>query len=611
MRGSDAKRSLSAKQWSKVVVLLLLGPGLIAGEAKRADADPLQPAGTITVSDTVLGQTTTYIGATEAGVFFIDDLTDLGINTYRLWTKMDELEWWDDDDADQGYNCNKIGSPTIAQIKADQASGFVNTIPWAWWDEQFTGTYYTWSGNSREDVISQCTSNGITPVLVLRNIDDAGGPSNCGGAWAPDSPITQSDLNEWWEHAFAIAYWLNVKHSYAVTHFEVLNEPDLSSQGWHGTRAEYVQLVATAYDAVKFANDIAGIDTVLHVPVVANYGSTYIAYSLTNADDEIDVVDYHNYDNDPTTSISAVKSTIANNNPDNTIEPIWLSEWGTYTSTYDTLSRAVLTAQQLLTFSAEAVEGVTIFGMYDWGSPPSSGFYGLLSTTRQKTETYYAYRLMTRGLRGGKDRLDFTASGVGGDTMVTAAGNKLYIVVVNGGASIQADISALGVTAGSVSVYEYSSTNKDVIVATPTMTNGQFTFTAPGSGIALAEVTSQQLVVELASFEAQAYEDHVLVTWETLSEVDTAGFNLYRSKASGGPYSRLNPVLIPARGDILRGARYTYEDFTARGPATYFYELEDVDTLGRSTRQGRVRTGAGPDTDRGWRIYLPRVVRRG
>ena len=454
---------------------------------------PASDAITVTIHATAVGTTTTYIGATEAGGFWIDDLTDLGINTYRLWTKMDELEWWDDDDAraTPAYSCTEIGTPAIAQIKADQASGFTNTIPWDWWDEQFTGTYYTWSGNSREEVITQCVASGITPVLVLRTRDDQGNPNYCGGDWAPTpNPTTEADLNEWWEHCFAIAYWLNVRHNYGITHFEVLNEPDYSGQGWAeygGTMAEYVQMVQTAYDAVKYANDIAGIETYVHAPVVASYGSAYVADSLDGADDEIQVVDYHTYDNDPTASITGIKSTVAAHNPDEVIEPIWVSEWGTYSSSYDDFNRAMLTANQLLTFSEQEVEGVTVFGMYDWGS-----YSGLLDTSRNRTETYYAYRLMTRGLVGGKERLEITASGLHTDThiMTTRDDANAYVIVLQDdvGTPVTATInlSELGIGLGTATVYEYSADHKDEVVVSPTIATGVLTFTAPANGISLA-----------------------------------------------------------------------------------------------------------------------------
>jgi hypothetical protein len=584
----------------------VLGLSLNASYLGQTGRASLQPtAAGITVYNTILGQTTKYVGATEAGVFRIEDLTDLGINTYRMWTKMAELEWWDDDDARAAtpWMCTQIGTPSIAAIKADQASGFANTIPWDWWEEQFTGTYYTWSGHSREQVIQQCVNNGITPVLVLRNRDDANQPNNCGGNWAPDSPIDQGDLDEWWEHCFAIAYWLNVLHNYGLTRFEVLNEPDLSSQGWHGTQAEYVQLVQTAYDAIKFANDMVGLETVLHAPVVSNAGSGYIAYALDNADDEIAVVDYHTYANDPTASIATVRSTIAAHNPDGATEPIWLSEWGTYTSSYDTLSRAMLTAQQLMTFSEQQVEGVTIFGMYAWGP-----FSGLLDTSWNKTETYYAFRLMTRGLKGGKDRLQFTASNLGSDTrvMVTKGGDEVYVLVINASLTsipdIQADLSALDVNDGTVQVYEYSSSNKDAIVATPTMTAGRFTFTAPADGIVLAVVKSSPTAVTLASFTATAHSESILLEWQTVSEIDTLGFNLYRSHTASGGYVRLNDTLIPGQAlKPLAGAAYTWLDDNVKPGVMYYYELEDLGTYGQITSYGPVWAMAGLRH----RLYLP------
>lgn len=72
----------------------------------------------------------------------------------------------------------------------------------------------------------------------------------------------------------------------------------------------------------------------------------------------------------------------------------------------------MLTANQLLTFSEEEVEGVTVLNMYDWSSAAGQdcGLIdlqndGMGGISRVPTETYYAYRLMVRGLNGGKERL--------------------------------------------------------------------------------------------------------------------------------------------------------------------------------------------------------------
>ena len=176
---------------------------------------------TITVSATVLGKSTTYIGATEAGGFWIEDLTDLGINTYRLWTKLAELEWWDDDDAIDGlWDDSEFGSPTIAEIKADSASGFANTIPWTWWDTRFDEVQSWRHGTqTRRGIVGALAQNHIAPLVVLRTYDDQGNPEQRPGAqWAPRPPVTGAFRNEWWEHCFAIAYWLNARNNYGVIH---------------------------------------------------------------------------------------------------------------------------------------------------------------------------------------------------------------------------------------------------------------------------------------------------------------------------------------------------------------------------------------------------------
>jgi hypothetical protein len=570
------------------------------------------------VGSTVLGKTTRYIGATEAGGFWVGDLIDLGINTYRVWTKMAELEWWDDDDpTDDGlWNDSAYGTPTIAQVKANP-----NLVPWgAWWDTRFTEIQsWRYGTQTRQGIIAALTSNNITPVVVLRTYDDQGEPEKRdeGAQWAPRPPVDTNFRNEWWEHCFAIAYWLNVRNSYGVTHFEVLNEPDYPGQGWTGwpnaDEAGYVQLVQDAYDAVKYANDMVDLPTYIHAPVVASYSSSYLSYSLQNADSQIQVVDYHTYADDPTTSINSVQSTISSNNPDGVTEPIWVSEWGALWTTYNTVSRALLTAQQLMTFSKKGVEGVTIFNMYDW-STAVGGDYGLIDlqddgmggANRIPTETYYAYRLMTRGLKGAKDRMQFTSSGVSGDIMVTRGGGKVYIIVINGNATIQADVSALGVKDGDVNIYEYSSTVKDTIVATPTVSSGQFTFTAPASGIVLAEITPSPTVIALVSLTATPLADAVLLEWETASEMDTAGFNLWRAEAASGPYIQLNADLIPARGEPYVGARYHYIDQAVVRGMTYYYQLEDVDLFGVRTRHGPVTAVVPP-----YHAYLPLILLEG
>ena len=108
-------------------------------------------------------------------------------------------------------------------------------------------------------------------------------------------------------------------------------------------------------------------------------------------------------------------------------------------------------------------------------------------------------------------------------------------------------------------------------------------------------------LVVLLSFTATAHDGFILVEWETASEIDTEGFNLWRAGTAHGLYEKLNKALIPARGGPTRAASYTYDDATLTDDVTYYYKLEDVDTHGVSTFHGPVVAVAG----RTYRLYLP------
>lgn len=87
----------------------------------------------------------------------------------------------------------------------------------------------------------------------------------------------------------------------------------------------------------------------------------------------------------------------------------------------------------------------------------------------------------------------------------------------------------------------------------------------------------------------------VIVTWETASEVNTMGFNLYRSEgATQAPVERVNAELIPAEGDPLAGASYRVEDREVRAGRIYSYQIEEVEWNGTRTRYPQVvRARAG------------------
>jgi hypothetical protein len=90
--------------------------------------------------------------------------------------------------------------------------------------------------------------------------------------------------------------------------------------------------------------------------------------------------------------------------------------------------------------------------------------------------------------------------------------------------------------------------------------------------------------VTLASFTAQASRGTVTLQWVTATEIDTAGFILFRSATEGGARVQVTPALIAAQGGGVTGASYSVTDYPGNG--TYYYWLVDVDYSGQSGLHG-------------------------
>ena len=124
------------------------------------------------------------------------------------------------------------------------------------------------------------------------------------------------------------------------------------------------------------------------------------------------------------------------------------------------------------------------------------------------------------------------------------------------------------------------------------------------------EQTRGPTAVRLVSFTAQAGANQVTVSWETATEIDNLGFDLYRAEGSAsGAYVRLNDILIPSQapGSPV-GAIYTWVDEALIGGHIYCYKLEDVDVYGQRTVHGPVC--ATTQTPAMYAIYLPLAVKR-
>ncbi len=84
----------------------------------------------------------------------------------------------------------------------------------------------------------------------------------------------------------------------------------------------------------------------------------------------------------------------------------------------------------------------------------------------------------------------------------------------------------------------------------------------------------------------------ILIRWSTETEVNTAGFNVFRSLSEDGPWDKINPRLIPGSPDPLRGGSYVFTDTQVIAGVTYWYELEEIELSGQATRLERTTATA-------------------
>ena len=102
----------------------------------------------------------------------------------------------------------------------------------------------------------------------------------------------------------------------------------------------------------------------------------------------------------------------------------------------------------------------------------------------------------------------------------------------------------------------------------------------------ISDVIGVPTLITLASFDAVPGNRSVTLKWVTESEVDNAGFNLYRSEAADGEYVKINGVLIPAEGSSTQGVVYQFTDVGMTNGEKYYYLLEDIDTKGKAEKHG-------------------------
>jgi uncharacterized repeat protein (TIGR01451 family) len=121
--------------------------------------------------------------------------------------------------------------------------------------------------------------------------------------------------------------------------------------------------------------------------------------------------------------------------------------------------------------------------------------------------------------------------------------------------------------------------------------------------------------ITLISFTATGNVDSITLNWQIGTEINNAGFNIYRATSENGSYTRINDQFIAAKGDPLSGASYTYVDTDVREDVTYYYKLQDVEFDGDDEWHGPISATASSNQPDNLPllpirpVYLPLIVK--
>lgn len=101
------------------------------------------------------------------------------------------------------------------------------------------------------------------------------------------------------------------------------------------------------------------------------------------------------------------------------------------------------------------------------------------------------------------------------------------------------------------------------------------------ANVAIVDFVCVVLPIELTRFTATAAGDHILLNWETATELNNAGFEVQRSLNDGRDFSAIG--WVEGAGTSQASRTYTFKDADVKPGIRYTYRLMQVDFDGTST----------------------------
>ena len=97
------------------------------------------------------------------------------------------------------------------------------------------------------------------------------------------------------------------------------------------------------------------------------------------------------------------------------------------------------------------------------------------------------------------------------------------------------------------------------------------------------------LPVQMAELMAMATrENGITITWRTESEINCAGFHVWRCESEMGSYERITTNIIPGQGNQSVSQEYAFADKNVQNGIIYWYKIEEISTNGESQYFGPI-----------------------
>lgn len=204
------------------------------------------------------------------------------------------------------------------------------------------------------------------------------------------------------------------------------------------------------------------------------------------------------------------------------------------------------------------------FGVASAVPPPPSGFYGTVSVSGNNVPDNTVVSAWINGTQYGSTHT------------LTYNGDSVYSMEVFGDDPETAATIEGGVEGDTV---EFR------IAGLPAQTAQWHSGTNVAHNLSLIPTS-----VTVAGFEAILMPvGAVQLLWETVSEFDNQGFNLWRNTSPNDPTEQINAALIPSQTPgSSQGFAYEWIDNDVVSGETYYYWLEDIDLNGTTTLHGPV-----------------------